>query len=213
MVHLRTLSFILLCISLLIGGCRNKQTVDVAYEVHDLQQIKDSGELVVLTLYSSTSYFNYRGQEMGFQYELAEQFAQHIGVKLKVKVARNVHDLIDKLLTGEGDLIAFNLPIKKEWKDSLLYCGEEVITHQVIVQRPSKQHKVLKDVTQLIGKEIYVKPGRHYERLMNLNDELGGGITIHKVNNDSITEEDLIRQVAQGKIAYTVADYDVAQLN
>ena len=42
---------------------------------------KDSGELVVLTLYSSTSYFIYRGQEMGFQYELSEQFAKKPGTK------------------------------------------------------------------------------------------------------------------------------------
>ena len=82
--------------------------------VGDLQQIKDSGELVVLTLYSSTSYFNYRGQEMGFQYELSEQFAKSLGVKLRVVVARNVQGLINKLLAGEGDIIAYNVPITKE---------------------------------------------------------------------------------------------------
>ena len=63
------------------------------------KQIKDSGELVVLTLYSSTSYFNYRGQEMGFQYELSEQFAKSLGVKLRVVVARNVQGL-NKKVTG-----------------------------------------------------------------------------------------------------------------
>ena len=31
-------------------------------EAVDLQQIKDNGELVVLTLYSSTSYFIYRAR-------------------------------------------------------------------------------------------------------------------------------------------------------
>jgi len=58
-----------------------------------------------------------------------------------------------------------------------------------------------------------VKPGKYYERLVNLDEELGGGIHIHKVTNDSISAEDLITQVAQGKIPYTVADNDVAQLN
>ena len=72
--------------------------------VGNLQQIKDSGELVVLTLYSSTSYFNYRGQEMGFQYELSEQFAKSLGVKLRVVVARNVQGLIKKLLVKEISL-------------------------------------------------------------------------------------------------------------
>lgn len=202
------IAIILLCS---VMGCRgNHNAVKEQEEIGDLQQIKDSGELVVLTLYSSTSYFIYRGQDMGFQYELSEQFAKSLGVKLTIKVAGSVHDLIEKLLAGEGDLIAYNLPITKEWKDSLIYCGEEVITHQVIVQRAGGRTKPLKDVTELIGKDVYVKPGKYYERLVNLDKELGGGIHIHKISNDSITIEDLIMQVSQGKIPYTVADNDVS---
>lgn len=206
------LATMLLCL-LVTAGCRGNRTDSREERVHDLQQIKDSGELVVLTLYSSTSYFNYRGQDMGFQYELSEQFAKSLGVKLKVKVARNVKDLIRKLEAGEGDLIAYTLPVTKEWKDSLLYCGEDVITHQVVVQRKNGRHKPLKDVTELIGKDIYVNPGKYYERLVNLDKELGGGIRIHLVRSDSISAEDLITQVAQGKISYTVADNDIARLN
>lgn len=204
------LCFLLFC----LGACHNKRHVpeEVGY-AHDLAQIKDSDELVVLTLYSSTSYFIYRGQAMGFQYELSEQFAKSLGVKLRIEVARNVPEMIQKLLNGEGDIIAYNLPITKEWKDSLIYCGEEVITHQVIVQRNNGKTKPLKDVTELIGKDVYVKPGKYYDRLVNLDKELGGGIHIHEVTNDSITVEDLITQVAQGKIAYTVADNDLAKLN
>ena len=206
------LATMLLCL-LVTAGCRGNRADSREERVHDLQQIKDSGELVVLTLYSSTSYFNYRGQDMGFQYELSEQFAKSLGVKLKVKVARNVKDLIRKLEAGEGDLIAYTLPVTKEWKDSLLYCGEDVITHQVVVQRKNGRHKPLKDVTELIGKDIYVNPGKYYERLVNLDKELGGGIRIHLVRSDSISAEDLITQVAQGKIPYTVADNDIARLN
>ncbi|MFW9623292.1 transporter substrate-binding domain-containing protein, partial [Bacteroides graminisolvens] len=175
--------------------------------------MKDSGELVVLTLYSSTSYFIYRGQEMGFQYELSEQFAKSLGLKLRIEVARNVPDLVRKLRNGEGDMIAYNLPITKALKDSVTYCGEEVVTHQVIVQRAGGKGKVLTDVTQLVGKEVYVKPGKYFDRLTNLNKELGGGIKIRKVEADSITVEDLITQVYQGKIDYTVCDNDLARLN
>ncbi|MCE9108391.1 transglycosylase SLT domain-containing protein [Bacteroides pyogenes] len=194
-------------------GCRNKHYGKEKQTAHDLPQIKDSGELVVLTLYSSTSYFIYRGQEMGFQYELSEQFAKSLGLNLKIKVANNVQELIEKLIAGEGDMIAYNLPITKEWKDSLLFCGEDVITHQVIIQQANGKYPLLKDVTDLVGKDVYVKPGRFYDRLNNLNKELGGGIHIHKVSSDSITSEELITQVAQGKISYTVADNDIAKLN
>lgn len=180
---------------------------------HDLTQIKDSGELVVLTMYSSTSYFIYRGEDMGFQYELSQQFAKHLGVKLRIEVAKSVPEMIRKLRAGEGDIIAYPLPVTKEWKDSVLYCGEEIITHQVLVQQRNGKTPLVKDVTELIGKEVYVKSGKYYNRLVNLNNELGGGILLHKIENDSITTEDLITQVAKGKIPFTVADNDVARLN
>ncbi len=194
------------------AGCiqRNRQ---IEKPVHDLEQIQDSGVLRVLTLYSSTSYFQYRGQEMGFQYELAEQFAAYLGVKLEVVVARNVQELTTLLLAGKGDLIAYNLPVTNELRDSIEYCGEETITHQVLVQRNKWRSAPLKDVTELIGKEVYVKPGRYLMRMNNLNEEVGGGIIIHNESSDSLSLEDLIMMVAQGKIDYTVADNDVAKLN
>lgn len=202
------------CLAGIAVGCHHRRTHEASSPVlRDLPQITDSGELVVLTLYRSTSYFIYRGEPMGFQYELSEQFARSLGLKLRIEVARNPDDLIRKLLDGEGDLIAYNLPVTKEGKDSLTYCGEDVITHQVIVQRNDKRRQVLTNVTQLVGKDVYAKPGKYLQRLRNLDQELGGGIRIHEVCNDSITTEDLMMQVSEGKIDYTVADNDLAQLN
>lgn len=201
---------LLACVCMM--ACRHQpQTTEATY--YDLPQIKDSGVLVVLTLNSSTSYFDYRGEPMGFQYELAEQFARSLGVKLKVEVARNTHDLVHKLLSGEGDLIAYNLPVTKEFKDSVAFCGEDIITHQVLVQRNGRKDKPLKNVTELIGKEVYVKPGKYLDRLINLDEELGGGILIHEVENDSVTTEDLIMQVSKGDIDYAICDNDLAKLN
>jgi membrane-bound lytic murein transglycosylase F len=190
---------------------RNAQSAEAP--LADLPQVKDSGELVVLTLNSSTSYFDYRGEPMGFQYELAQQFAEHLGVKLRVKVGTSAEDLVSKLLQGEGDLIAYNLPVTKAYKDSVEFCGEDIITHQVLVQRNGRGATPLTNVTELVGKEVYVKPGRYLERLTNLDKELGGGILIHVVDEDSITAEDLITQVSNGLIPYTVCDNDLAQLN
>ena len=204
---------ILACICML--ACRQQpQQGNANTDHYDLPHIKDSGVLVVLTLNSSISYFDYRGEPMGFQYELAKQFAESLGVKLKVEIAPNTQELAYMLLRGEGDLIAYPLPVTKEFKDSLSFCGEGIITHQVLVQRNSdKKQKALKDITELIGKDVYAKPGKYLNRLKNLNEELGGGINIHEVTSDSITTEDLIMQVANGVIDYTLCDNDFARLN
>ena len=197
---------------LLLSGCANRQqTADQAEATTDLPAIRQRGELVALTLYSSTSYFNYRGEPMGFQYELCRQFADSLGVTLKVKVANSPEELIRKLQQGEGDLIAYNLNVTNERKDSILFCGEENLSHQVLVQRAGRN--ALKDVTEMPGKTIHVKPGRYQQRLENLNNELGGGILIHPVTEDSISEEDLIEQVALGQIDYTICDNEMAKVN
>lgn len=203
---------LLLCTSVI--GCKNSGHHDNSEATSFHEQLIDSNKLTVLTMYSSTTYFNYRGQDMGFQYELCEQFAKHLNVSLEIKVAKSVQEMTDRLLKGEADLIAYNLPVTRSNKDSLLYCGEEIITHQVIVQRSgNSKNKPLTDVTELIGKDIYVKPGKYYNRLVNLNNELGGGIHIHRIDNDSISIEDLITKVAKGEIDYTVTDNDIAKLN
>ena len=205
---------ILACICMLACQPKVQQPVANDLEHYDLPQMKDSGELVALTLNSSISYFDYRGEPMGFQYELAKQFAQSLGLKLKIKTAPDTEELVRMLLDGEGDLIAYPVPMTKEFKDSVLFCGEDIITHQVLVQRNSnKGQKALANVTDLIGKDIYAKPGKHLERLINLDQELGGGIQIHEVTNDSISSEDLLMQVSQGTIDYAISDNDLARLN
>ena len=73
-------------------------------QVVDLPQIIEKGELVVLTINSATSYFNYRGEPMGFQYELAQMFCHSIGVELKVKTVNRESELMRGLLAGAAEL-------------------------------------------------------------------------------------------------------------
>lgn len=205
----KLLGILLLCIG--VWACMPKPQ-PVQEDRYDLAEIKDSNVLTILTLSGSTSYFDYRGEMMGFQYELAEQFANYLGVKLAVKIAPDAKELVRMLEEGEGDLIAYYLAITKELKERLTFCGEEVVTHQVLVQT-SYSKQLITDVTQLIGKEIYVKPGKYAERLNNLNSELGGGIEVKVIENDSVSTEDLIAKVARGEIDYTVCDHELARLN
>lgn len=204
-----TLLTLIVCVLTACGGRRHTAAEEALPT--DLPAILERDTLVALTLYSSTSYFLYRGEPMGFQYELCRQFADSLGVELTVKVAASPEELMRKLLAGEGDIIAYNMNVTNERKDSLLFCGEETLSHQVLVQRGGR--KALKDVTDMPGKDIYIKPDRYLMRLENLNKELGGGIRIHAVREDSVSEEDLIEQVAKGQIDYTVCDNEVARVN
>ena len=52
-----------------------------------LGRILRTGKITVLTRNNANSYYLYRGQPMGFEYDLAKAFADHIGVRLELKVA------------------------------------------------------------------------------------------------------------------------------
>lgn len=170
--------------------------------------------LRVLTLNTSTSYFIYRDQPMGYHYDMIREFCRHHGMELKVTVAPGLNSMMRMLQEGEGDVIAYHIPVTREGRDSVIYCGLQQINHQVLVQRAMKRDTVLHDVTDLIGKTVtVVDQSRYHQRMINLNDELGGGILIESMGGDSLVAEDLIRMVSRGEIAYTVADDDLARLN
>ncbi len=180
----------------------------------DLPSIKEKGTLTAATLYSSTSYFQYKMQDMGYEYDLIKDFAESEGLRLEIKIAKNDTELIEMVEKGEADVIAYPIFVSNENKQKLRFCGHEQLTHQVIVQRANTGDTLLTDVTQLIGKQVVVLPQTKYaERLRNLNDELGGGIEILYSNKDSLSNEDLMAMVSKGEIAYTVSDDNVAKLN
>ncbi len=198
-------------------GCKPKKKPEESAPspVRTLQEIRESGELKILTLYSSTSYFIYKGEEMGYEFELARSFALSEGLHLNVIVANNLQEMKEMLHRGEGDLIAYpiNFVLHPE-ENGVIYCGNENITTQVLIQKPNSDRKIMRDVTELIGKDIYVEENSKYQaRLRNLNDELGGGIIIHTIHKDSVTTEDLIGMVADGAIPYTLADDNLARVN
>lgn len=199
----------LIGIMIILGSCAEKKL-----HTRDFEQIKESGELTIITLSSSTSYFIYKDEPMGYDYDLAKDFCDHYGLKLNVKVAENSTRLLEMLENGEGDLITSPISVQNELKDSILYCGLEQVSHQVLVQRTNKKDSMVTDVTQLIGKEVYIKHNtKYHKRLLNLDAELGNGIIIKDVEKDTVTVEDLIEMVAQKQIDYTVADEYIAKLN
>ena len=72
-----------------------------------LSDIQNNGELIMLTMSGPETYYDYHGRGMGLQYLLAEKFAQSLGVSLRVEVCRDTLEMVRKLKSGDGDLVAF----------------------------------------------------------------------------------------------------------
>lgn len=203
------ITLLLLCGIFCFFSCGKKTS---GSENPDTYALPDT--LVVGTLYSPTSFFLVKGDTMGYDYDLAKQFARDKKIAVQFEVMRSLSALEAMLDSGKIDLIAYNTPVTAEYNERVAHCGLENITHQVLIQPIKKGEPLISDVTELVGKEIYVERNSKYEsRLRNLNNEVGGGIIIHSISRDTIMSEDLIEMVAEGEIPLTIVDSDIAKLD
>ena len=189
----------------------------------DLEKIKERGYLTAIMDNSSTGLFVYKGKTMGYEYELLKMFCQEEGIQLRINITQNLKEAFNKLNTGEGDILAYNLTVTKERKKRINFTHYHNLQRQVLIQRKPanwrdlKLHEIetqlIRNPVDLIGKEVVVRPySSYYDRLVNLSDEIGGDIKIVPGETNVETEQ-LIRMVAEGDIDYTVAEEDVALVN
>jgi len=189
----------------------------------DLRQIQERGYLQAIVDNNSISYFIYRGQPMGYEYELLQSLTRHLKVKLKIKVISGIERSVDLLNRGEGDLLAFPLTITKDRTDYLAFTDSQFNTCQVLVQKkpanwrrmpPTRvERSLVRNPVDLIGKEVHVMNESSFkDRLEHLSHEIGGNIVIREDSAAAETES-LIQKVAMGEIQYTVTDQTIGMVN
>lgn len=212
----------IIALGALLGACHRQSNADDANISHDLDAIEQRGTLLALTDYNSISYFTYRGTPMGYQYELLQNLANKLGLKLELKVSNNLEKDFDDLTNHKVDLLAINLTITAERQKMMNFTSPIMETRQVLVQLSERQRRrnnpdydgsmKIESPLDMAGKTIHVvKNSAFAERLRNIESEIGDSINVVEVEN--IDSEQLIEQVAHGEIDYCVTDEPVAMIN
>jgi len=196
----------------LLASCIQKNTEKLSYSVpRDLEDIIKSDTLKVATMYGSTSYFLFRDELMGYDYEMAENLADHLNLNLEIHIAKSENEMVQLLQENMVDIVTYNMTETKELKKNFAFVLPQSESYQVLVQHSGAN--ALSEVTDLAGKSVYVNENSiFYDRLKALNEEIGGSINIVTVD-DSISNDDLIDMVAEHKIDYTLAFHNVALLH
>lgn len=184
--------------------------VALAYQSVDrsLDKIKKRGFVVLITTNGPTTYYLYRGDEMGFEYDLAKAFADYLKVELKVVVAE--WDEVFPLLRRErGDFIGAGLSINDEYEMVISFSKPTfTIQHAVITHKDDPK---LEDVEALEDEVIHIKSGTsEEEKLLDLVDK---GHNLRVKPYDSVPTEELISWVAGKKIRVTVSKSNLALLS
>jgi membrane-bound lytic murein transglycosylase F len=219
---------IIITAAIILCGCDSnpefKKSDKIAKPIsRDLADLQTNGVLRVLVSYSSTSYFIYRGQPMGFEYELLKRLAKELDLELELVLVKNMDSVFHELNRGRADMIAHGMTITSDRKEKVDFTNYLYLTSQVLVQKKpdnwrtiswSKLQKhLLHDAIDLIGDTVSVRENSSYiKRIENLSEELGDAIYIDTLPGNLSTEK-IIKKVVAGEIKYTVADKNLAQIH
>lgn len=164
--------------------------------------------LHVATRYGSSSYFTFRGEVIGYDVELSQNFAAYLGKPVRYHLAKTNQQLYDWLEEGKVDLVAYDVYQSRKLKERFRFVALQPESYLVLVQMIGVN--TVTAIPELKGKTIHVTDNSpQLKRLRNLNRELGGTINIVVVP-DTVSSDDLIDQVLKRKIEYTVAYYNKA---
>jgi len=218
------LGLLIITLSGCLGERSNNENELLGPQVErDLAAIREDGKLKVLVNYSSTSYFLYKGQPMGFEYELLQRLAKNLDLELDLVIMNDMDDMFRALNEGEADLIAHGITITSDRRKHVAFTDYLYLTSQVLVQRKPDNWRSMKwatlqselkhDAIELIGDTVSVrKQSAYMQRMNNLSEELGDTIHIDTLPG-SLSTERIIKMVAENEIPYTVADENLAKVN
>lgn len=206
---------------------------------YDLDAILARDTLVVLTQFNSTSYFLYRGEPMGYEFDFLRHFAQARDLHIRTRVVRNRDSLFVMLNQGVGDVVAARLTPTAADSEIVAFAPPLYRTNPVLVQRDAPidsaaipeaaaglaeriaeaqqpdtvtfNARLIRRPRELTGEEVHVLDETRFEqRLLEISDRATGEIFVVEV--DSGTTEMLMQDVAQGVIGYTIGHENLANL-
>jgi membrane-bound lytic murein transglycosylase F len=255
-MRVQTVLFLLLVLALLCPSlmtCKRRQSppvleaVDpidrrsnlppVAPVARDLDEIKKTGTLTVLAPYNSTTYFVYRGEPFGYEYELLQAFAKDQGLDLKMVVVTDLKSIYSMLDSGEGDVAAGRLVATPEDAANASFTHALYRTEPALVQQAEPpeaagkgtqkalqpgpadetpeidiQARLVTRPGQLAGQTITVPEKSPYRRtLLELEDAISGDIHVVEMGGE-IQDEGLAQKVARGEVQFTVLQDNLAEL-
>jgi membrane-bound lytic murein transglycosylase F len=198
----------------------NRMGYTVTVPNRDLDAILADGKIRAVTNINQTSYFLYKGEPMGFHFELLKKFADHLDVELEIVTSNDIDEALEYLRKGQVDVVAIGLSISADRKEMMSFTEPLMQSSQVLVQRKpggwtrmtadELEGSMVRNQLDLSGKTVYVQKGSSYaQSLYSMERESGMDISVVEVPFDA---EELARQVARGEIEYTVCDDYMANI-
>jgi membrane-bound lytic murein transglycosylase F len=173
-----------------------------------LPAVREAGELVILTRQGPTTYsLDEKGEGLGFDHDLAQLFAEELGVSARFIVVANEAEIVRRLKNREAHLAAAWLtPVDDpEIKSTLSYfqTSNVLVTHEASLP--------IREAGQLAGKTVHVLA--HSRQAAVLGELQAKVPTLQVIGESERDELDLLEDVAAQHIKSALVDqavFDIA---
>lgn len=195
-------AFLVVCLVLMLAP--GLMGVSTGTYFDHLGDVRHRGELVVGIRQGQSSYFQGPFGPAGFQYELVQQYADELGVRLRLVEVESLAEALSRLGEGELDLaVGFPLDLDSTGDGPYAYSIPVTAASQAVACKGRKE-TLPTGAGQLAGKVLAVAGGSHHPaRLQSLKGRLPG---LAWTEIPGASEENLLGMVHAGKSACAVVD-------
>lgn len=164
-----------------------------------LQQVRESGELHLVGISNPATFFEQDGHTHGLQYELAQQFANELGVKLVVDPVDNAQEVLKRITRNNAQLALTTINASDPSSNRLLRMSDPLqeLSQQLIQRSDQSQPSTIND---LHGKVIAVMSGS--SEAINIRSSLSQVNDVQLVELKSGQAIDLLNLLDAGQVDF-----------
>jgi len=173
-----------------------------------LQEIINRGTLRVITRASPTTYYTGSQGAEGVEFQLANRFAEKLGIKLEIKAVESITEVLAALRSGEADIAAAGLSITAERQTEFSFAPPYQQVSQKLVFKQGKRWP--RNINQLRGELRIMADSSHAQKLLKLKQQYP---SLSWTETQTQTSEDLLSEILAENIDYTITDSNELALN
>ena len=196
----RTLGAAAFGAAVLLAACSGPEPSHIG---DTLEDIREAGELVVLTAPGPTSYsLTEDGEPAGYEVELTRAFAEHLGVPVRFEVKDDLRGVLAAIADGRGHIAAAGITRTEIREDFYTFAPSyKTVREQVVCRRFGARVRSPEDLADV---ELAVVGGSSYEETLRGLKEDHPEISWRPVEAPSAMP--LLEQVQEERLDCTVAD-------
>lgn len=170
-----------------------------------LEVIKAQGVLKVATRNTPSAYYIEKNEPAGFEYELANAFAQHLGVELELIVPDTIDGLFKALDDRNAHLVAAGLNTSTSRQQRYRFSDPYSQSVSTLVYRVTQGQPAPREIEDLQGEQVLVlKDSIQAEQLSHLQSSQYPELNWQET--DELTSTDILDSVFNKETRYTVVD-------